>query len=639
MTISRWSVVYLLIVFVVVFASPHKEVAADDLDARTRQTVVGALDEMLKSFDRNDDNRLDPTEREMLEKAIIQRHGEKWLEPARAVLAEADANGDDVLVEREWVGYTARISSQQPLSAERPKQPGVRTVMVPMTDGIRLATDINLPDGEGSWPVFLMRTPYGRTQRSRHGSRAVVTQDMRGRFDSEGWNFPFVGCGWVGHQDGKDTVDWIRRQPWCDGRVFTLGGSALGITQNLMAVSQPEGLLSQYIVVATADLYRHAAYVGGALRKSQVEGWVDDNHFDPKAAETMKSHYEYDALWARYDTMANSSKINVPAIHVGGWFDTFALGTIDSYRVRQHQGGEGARGKQRLVMGPWTHGVNKPLTVPVAGAQFPNLETPHAYTTEAWIERCIHDADDAESQIPTVAYYVMGDTNDPDASGNEWRFADDWPIPHQPTAFYFHADGSLSTEKPGEDKDTCLEYTFDPADPCPTRGGCNLCIEAGPKKQNDVEDRADVLTFTTEPLPEPIEVTGHPEIRVFLSSSAVDTDLSVRLTDVYPDGSSYLMAEGMLRVRYRQSRTKSKMLEPGEGYQIDFESWPTSIVFNRGHRIRVAVTSSNYPRFDINPGTGKPWQSIEESVKQVNRIFCSAQQASHITLPVVPQSD
>jgi len=627
MTIMRWSVVGLLVTMGLL----QKGVAAADLDARTRQTVVRELDEMLKSFDRNDDNRLDRTERETMEKAIVKQHGAKWLKPVQTVLAEADANGDGVVVELEWAGYTERISK------DRAERSGVQTVMMPMADGIRLATDVHLPEGEGPWPVVLMRTPYGRTQQGgRSDEVAVVVQDMRGRFDSEGWNFPFVGCGWVGHQDGKDTVDWIRSQPWCDGRVFSLGGSALGITQNLMAVSQPEGLLSQYIVVATADLYRHAAYVGGAFRKSQVEGWTEGNDFDPKAVETMRSHYEYDALWARYDTMAHSSKINVPAIHVGGWFDTFALGTIDSYRARQHHGGEGAKGKQRLVMGPWTHGINKAITV--AGVPFPNYQTPRAYTTAAWIEHWIHGRDNGAAQTPPVAYYVMGDTNDPDAPGNEWRFADDWPIPNQPTAFYFHADGSLSTEKPGKDEHPCIEYTFDPADPCPTRGGCNLCIKAGPKRQNDVEGREDVLTFTTEPLPEPIEVTGHPEIRIFLSSSAVDTDLSIRLTDVYPDGSSYLMAEGMLRVRYRDSRVKFKLLEPGKAYEIEFESWPTSIVFNRGHRIRVAVTSSNYPRFDLNPGTGTPWESIEKSVKQVNQIFCSAQQASHVVLPVVRAS-
>ena len=632
MTILRWLAVCLL----VVLASTHREAAADELDARTRQTVVEELEKLLPAFDQNGDRRLDPTERKTLESVIVGRYGSKWLKPAQRVLSEADADGDGILAEREWVEYTTRVATTRPRSAQHRRPPGVRTVMVPMSDGIRLATDIYFPKkGKGPWPVILKRTPYGRTNDSGRWDGVGVVQDMRGRFDSEGWNFPFIGCGWVSHQDGKDTVDWIRRQPWCDGRVFTVGGSALGITQNLMAVSQPQGLVAQYIEVAAADLYRHAAYIGGAFRKSQVEGWVNGNHFDPRAIDVFKAHYEYDAFWARYDTMANSSKINVPAIHVGGWFDTFALGTIDAYRTRQHHGGEGARGKQHLVMGPWTHGVNEPLIMPVAGKQFPNFRMPLAYTVEAWIERWLRGPGNPASPLPAVAYYVMGDTSDPDASGNEWRFADDWPIAHRPTAFFFHAGGRLSTERPSAAGDIFVEYTFDPAKPCPTRGGCLLNKRAGPQKQNDVEGRADVLTFTTEPLSEPIEVTGHPKVCLFFSSSAVDTDLSVRLTDVYPDGSSYLMAEGMLRVRYRQSFKQSKLLKPGKVYQIRFELWPTSIVFNRGHRIRVALTSSNYPRFDVNPGTGKPWRGIESSVKQRNRIFCSTRQASHITLPVV----
>ena len=632
MTTVRWWAICL----VVLLGWHHGDVVADGLDARTRQTVVEALDKMLQLFDANDDKRLDQTEHRALEQSIVQQYGAKWLKPARMVLTEADANGDGILVEQEWVEYTARAKATRPVGARTTEKAGVRTVMVPMSDGLRLATDIYFPKkGKGPWPVILKRTPYGRKEESGHWDGVGVVQDMRGRFDSEGWNFPFVGCGWVSHHDGKDTVDWIRRQPWCDGRVFTVGGSALGITQNLMAVSQPEGLVAQYITVAAADLYRHAAYVGGALRKSQVEGWINGNHYDPKAITIMEGHYEYDTFWAQFNSMANSAKINVPAMHVGGWFDTFALGTIDAFRTRQHQGGPGAKGKQHLIMGPWTHGVNRPLAVPVAGKQFPNLEMPQAYTLEAWIERYLHDPGKAEDSIPPVAYYAMGDTNDPEAPGNEWRFAKGWPIPCKPTAYYFHADGQLSTKRPGIAQPRSVEYFFDPGNPCPTRGGCLLNKRAGPKKQNEVENRADVLTFTTEPLSAPIDVTGHPRLHVFLSSSAVDTDLSVRLTDVYPDGSSYLMAEGMLRVRYRESYTKSTLLEPGKVYPIDVELWPTSIVFNRGHRIRVAITSSNYPRFDVNPGTGKPWQGMENSVKQANRIFCNAQQASHIILPVV----
>jgi hypothetical protein len=507
--------------------------------------------------------------------------------------------------------------------------------MIPMSDGIRLATDITVPGRNGRWPVLLSRTPYNKEGKCGTSDRAVIAvQDQRGRFQSEGWNFPFVGCGWDVYQDGKDTVDWFRSQPWCNGKVFTTGGSALGITQNFMAATQPEGLSGQYIVVAAADLYRHAAYVGGAFRKSQVENWCVGNEFDPKTVDIYKAHPSYDRFWSRWDSLAKASEINVPAVHVGGWFDTFALGTVDAYRTRQHQGGPGAKGKQKLVMGPWVHGIGR--AVEIAGSHFPDFNVPEAYTQDAWSLSMIGE-DDTFTNAANVAYYVMGDVTDPDAPGNQWRHADDWPVPCEPTAFYFHGDGALSTEKPSsEAKDAAhVEFAFDPNDPCPTRGGCNLCIPAGPHKQNDVEDRLDVATFTTEVLEEPVEVTGHPHVHIFLASSAVDTDLSVRLCDVYPDGSSYLMAEGMQRVRYRNSISKPELMEPGKTYEVKVDVWLTSIVFNKGHRIRVAVTSSNYPRFDRNPGTGKPWDVSEEKLTQKNRVYCSDAQCSHIILPVI----
>ena len=635
---NRFTRRYLVVLITLVLGSILPTAVADEEEARARRTVVENLERLLPAFDRNGDRRLNEAERRTLERAIDRRYGPKWLRRTQRVLREADRDGDGVLTEPEWIAYRTHVAATRPEQAPPRNLPRLRTVMIPMSDGIRLATDLYLPRrGKGPWPVILKRTPYGRHKTSARWDGAGVVQDMRGRFDSEGWNFPFVGCGWVSHQDGKETIEWIRRQPWCDGRVLTAGGSALGITQHFLAASQPEGLVAQYIQVAVADLYRHAAYVGGAFRKSLVEGWLRGNHFDPKAVDVFKAHYEYDAFWARYDALAHPSKINVPAVHVGGWFDTFALGTIEAFRARQHQGGEGARGRQFLVMGPWTHGVNQPLLFPVAGKPFPNFQIPQAYTLEAWIERILRHRENSARPLKAVAYYVMGDTTDPDAPGNAWRLADDWPVPHQPTAFYFHAGGRLSNEPPrAADDDHFIEYTFDPADPCPTRGGCLLSEAAGPQKQNDVERRADVITFTTDPLSEPIEVTGHPEVHIFLSSSAVDTDLSVRLTDVYPDGSSYLMAEGMLRVRYRHSFEKATLLKPGKVYPIRFALWPTSIVFNRGHRIRVAVTSSNFPRFDVNPGTGKPWREGEHAVKQRNRIHVSATHASHIVLPIVP---
>jgi putative CocE/NonD family hydrolase len=239
-----------------------------------------------------------------------------------------------------------------------------------------------------------------------------------------------------------------------------------------------------------------------------------------------------------------------------------------------------------------------------------------------------------------VAYYVMGDTADAKAPGNEWRFADDWPVPAEPTSWYLHADGKLTRVKPAAAAGAAGEagsagYTFDPAAPCPTVGGCNLLLPAGPMNQNGIETRKDVLCFTTDPLTAPVEVTGQAKARFFVSSSAVDTDLSVRFCDVYPDGKSYLMAEGMLRLRYRGGFDKPRPLVSGEVTEVEVELWPTSVVINAGHRIRLTVTSSNFPRFDVNPGTGEPMRPGGKTVVQANRIFCSGDRPSAVVLPVV----
>jgi putative CocE/NonD family hydrolase len=242
--------------------------------------------------------------------------------------------------------------------------------------------------------------------------------------------------------------------------------------------------------------------------------------------------------------------------------------------------------------------------------------------------------------LKPVAYYVMGDTSgDARANpGNEWRYADAWPIPVKETPLYLRPDARLTREKPpaAEGDPALVEYTFDPAKPCPTVGGCNLTLPKGPMNQNRVEQRNDVLTFTTGKLKSPLEVTGHVVAKLFVSSSEADTDLSVRFCDVYPGGASYLMAEGMLRLRYRHGFAKPVPLRPHETVEVTVKLWPTSIVFNKGHRIRVSVTSSNYPRFDVNPGTGKPYRKGGKLVKQINRIYCDGRYPSRVLLPVVP---
>ena len=224
-----------------------------------------------------------------MQKHVAEKFGRVWAARLKIFLRDADTNGDGRISLAEWRRAVERLRKRGM------ETPTAMTVMMPMRDGKRLATDIYLPVGAGPFPVLLMRTPYGRAQMGRDASRgytaarvAVVSQDMRGRFDSEGENLPFIGCGWGEHCDGLDTIEWLRRQSWCDGKIGTLGGSAGGITQSLLAGTSPKGLAAQYIVVAAASLYGDAAYIGGALRKSQVEEWTLKNRFDTTALDIMR---------------------------------------------------------------------------------------------------------------------------------------------------------------------------------------------------------------------------------------------------------------------------------------------------------------------------------------------------------------
>jgi hypothetical protein len=516
--------------------------------------------------------------------------------------------------------------------------PVVTTVMIAMRDGKRLATDIYRPRGDGPFPVVLSRTPYNRKKKGQGGEGftrdgfAFAVQDMRGRFDSEGENLPFVGCGWGEHQDGVDTVAWLRKQPWCNGSVGTIGGSAGGITQNLLAGAAPDGLKAQYISVAAASLYPDAAYIGGAFRKADIENWLSGNKFAPEALDIMRARPTYDDYWRTFDTGLKFAQMNAPAIHIGGWFDMFAQATIDEFVGRQHLGAAGARGTQKLIMGPWTHGIGH---MPVGELRFPDAErVPAPYDARRWFAHYLRGEANGSETLPAVAYYVMGDAKTPGAPGNVWRSADDWPVPAQVTPAYLTRDGTLAFERPGG-AETYAEYTFDPTNPCPTVGGNNLTLARGPMDQSGIESRSDVLLFTSAPLEAPLEVTGRVTASVFISSSAADTDLSVRLCDVYPDGTSYLMAEGILRLRYRRSKERPEPLTPGAVEEVTVDCWSTSIVFNKGHRIRASLTSSNYPRFDVNPGTGEPWSQDGAKVRQTNRIYCDAAHASRLLLPVV----
>jgi predicted acyl esterase len=583
---------------------------------------------LFPKFDADHSGVLSPEEQTKAVESVKKIYGDQWAQQIRNMFASAAAADKSVSME-SWRQQVANYGHA----------PVAQTVQIPMRDGKKLATDIYMPKGVGPFPVVLSRTPYSRVkQKDGPGGYAAngtvyISQDMRGRFDSEGENLPFIGCGWGEHEDGVDTLAWIMRQPWCNGKIGTIGGSAGGITQNLLAGAAPAGLKAQYISVAAASLYSDACYIGGAFRKADMEGWLTQNKFDPQELATMRANPSYDDYWRQFDTTLKFPVMDAPAVQIGGWFDMFTQGTIDEFVGRQHSGAAGARGAQKLIMGPWTHSIGR---MPVGQLRFPNASVPAQYNSGRWFAHYLRGENNGVEKEPAVTYYVMGDTSAPGAPGNVWRQADDWPVPATETAYYFAPEGKLGSAQPSTAADAHVKFTFDPANPCPTIGGNNLELARGPMNQNPIENRKDVILFTTAPLESPVEITGRVKARIFVSSSARDTDLSVRLCDVYPDGKSYLIAEGMRRLRYRDSFEKPELLTPGKLYEVTVDCWSTSIIFNTGHRIRATITSSNYPRLDLNPGTGEQWSDSGPKVIQTNDILCDAAHASRLLLPVVP---
>ncbi len=514
----------------------------------------------------------------------------------------------------------------------------VITEMVPMRDGVKLATDIILPKGEGKWPVILMRTPYGRNDEgglSMAGGivakfgYAVVSQDMRGRGDSEGEDYPiFASCGWDELQDGYDTIEWIAKQPWCNGKIGQFGASALGISANATAPSRPPHLTCQFVVVAASDIYRQGATFNGTPLKALSEGWVKNTKLDPRNLDLWRKHPDYDDFWKKYSPESVADRVNVPVCFVGGWYDIFTQGTIDSFVSIQHKGDVGARGKCRLVMGPWAHGSFADETMKYPANANMMTQVPELL---GWYNKWCKGID-IEPNRPPVRYYVMGACGEPEAPGNVWRNVNDWPVPSESVAYYFHEGGVLSPEKPTESK-ASASYRYDPNDPVPTIGGSNLTLKKGPMDQRPVEKRPDVVLFTTPVLTEPVEATGRIRAKLWASSSCKDTDFTVKLTDVYPDGRSMLVVDGVISARYRESTSHKKMMEPGKVYEFDIDLWSTSIIFNKGHRIRVAISSSNYPRFEANPNTGEPRAENGKMRVAKNTIYFDRSRPSHIVLP------
>lgn len=509
--------------------------------------------------------------------------------------------------------------------------------MVEMRDGVKLATDIYLPDGDGPWPVVLARTPYDKAGSARGARRYVdagyiyAVQDQRGRFRSQGDYIPHE------HEldDGYDTVEWLGVQPWSNGRIGMTGGSALGIAGNLAAAADPPHLRAAYFNVAPRSLFYEGRFVGGLFKEQDTGGWMRGQGVDEAEIVAYQKRVVLDKRWRDTDLIFHRHNIDIPIYNAGGWYDLFGYGTVMNFKYLQEWGREGAKGNQKVMVGPIGHG-------PLSG----DLEYPQSRlgTDEEirFFDYWLRGIDNGMADEPPVKYYMMaGARKGAPSPKNGWRTADQWPPgASRRVRYYLTEGGGLSPEAPTA-ASAATTYAFDPADPVPTLGGLNLRGERGPMDQRDVGDRTDYLRFQTPVLDEDLVVAGKIDLELWASSDARDTDFIAKLVDVYPDGYEALVLDMGLRARFREGRRTEdvKPLTPGEPTRMTIDLWNTAITIERGHRLAVHLTSSNYPRFDVNPNTGEATgETTMEPVIANNTIHHDAAYPTALLLPVMDEA-
>ncbi len=526
-----------------------------------------------------------------------------------------------------------------PLLADQPtvQAPitGPTTKMVPMRDGIELSANVFLPEGTGPWPTILQRTPYGKSKQGRpyvSAGYAYVSQDQRGRGDSEGDYTPHESD----LEDGYDTVEWVAEQPWCNGKVAMVGASASGIAANLAAASAPPHLTAAFIRVAPHSLFYEGRFIGGVFKEADTGNWMRRQGVGEEAIREYKKRVILDDRWLETDLVFHRDKIQIPIYNAGGWYDLFSLGSVSNFQYLQNEGHAGARGKQRLVMGPIGHGRLRG-----------DLEYPDARGAADWemqfFDYWLKGIDNGFTSEPPVRYYMMASARRGSPSPkNGWRSAQSWP-PHsaQSVRFYLHDDLRLSRLQPSSAAGQS-SYKFDPANPVPTKGGLNLTLPLGPIDQREIGQRIDYLRFETEPLDEDLVVAGKIDLELWASTDGPDTDFMVKLVDVYPDGYEALVLDTALRTRYRFGRRAEdvQMMEPNKPEKMIVDMWNTAITFEKGHRLAVHITSSNSPRFEVNANTGDaPGDDSTPPRTALNTIYHNAQQPTALVMSVMPTAE
>ncbi|MCA9098846.1 MAG: CocE/NonD family hydrolase, partial [Planctomycetaceae bacterium] len=466
------------------------------------------------------------------------------------------------------------------------------------------------------------------------GGYVVAIANFRGSQKSEGTWVGYRDLGWGEKQDGYDVCEWLAKQPFSTGKVGTFGGSQAGFAQNFLAVTRPPHLVCQYMVDTGLSLYQEGYRLGGTTRPERFKDMGKVCRVPEHNLALMQEWFEhpaYDSYWEDEDCSLHFDQMNVPCFTVGSWYDFMNIGSIESFIGRQHLGDKGSRGVQQLIIGPWPHDtLNKRHTV--GDLTYPeNAAFDLNGHMLRWFDHHLKGIDNGVMQDPIVKYYVMGATGEENAPGNVWRTADDWPVPHTTTPYYLHADKRLDKTKPSA-ADAVVAFNADPHHPASIPGR----VFPGAKDARSFEEQPDVRTFTTDILSEPVEWTGKVQAEIYLSSDAKDTDLIVRVSDVYPDGRSILIIDFPHRVRYREGFDREVPMEPGQVYKVAYNVGWMSMIFNKGHRIRVTVASTGAPLYEPNPNTGEKL-TIDfpaNAVTAHNSIHVNQKNASRIIAPV-----
>jgi predicted acyl esterase len=507
---------------------------------------------------------------------------------------------------------------------------------VPMRDGVKLATNVYLPEGDGPWPTVLTRTPYDKHGADNSAASyigrgyALVSQDVRGRYESEGEDQPFE----VDMPDGYDTVEWIAAQSFSNGKVGIFGTSAPGITSNLAAASAPPHLTAAYVTVAPDSLFYRSRFVGGVFKESHSGGWLRGQGISEERIAAYKARAVLDQGWRDTDFLFHRQNVEIPIYNVGGWHDIYAEGSLSNYQYLQSEGNERARGNQKLFMGAFGHGaIEGDLSYPDSGAITGDIEQ-----QLRWWDYWLKGEDNGIMDEPAVSFYMMASARKgQQSSKNRTIHTDVWPPQHEKTRFYLQAGGTVSTSVPTADS-ASLSYSFDPANPVGTVGGQNLGRDVGPRDQREIGERQDYLRFQTPVLKEDIVVAGHIDMELFVSTDALDTDYVVKLVDIYPDGYEALILDYPIRARFRNGQEASdvELMTPGKIEKLLVNMWSTAQTFEAGHRIGIHVSSSNFPRFAVNPNNGAALDDLEAPAKIANNtIYFDAQHPSAIVLPIV----